>query len=170
MAPASWQRYSLARVGRFGEVLRLRSSASDRPRTASRTSAGVGLAWLVGRFAGAQRLQRGRKAGAGRGEGAELRLGRLAGRVGVADGRRSGRGGVGRRSTAAAAVFVLAARGGAARGWWGCEAARGSAWITILVDLILGFIDGLLLGSARLLLIGWLYYYFVTYACYYPSV
>ena len=25
-------------------------------------------------------------------------------------------------------------------------------WITILVDLILGFIDGLLLGSARLLL------------------
>ena len=37
-------------------------------------------------------------------------------------------------------------------------------WIIILVDLILGFIDGLLLGSARLLLIGWLYYYFVTYA------
>ena len=77
------------------------------------------MGWLVGRFAGAQRLQRGRKAGAGGGEGAELRLGRLAGRVVVADGRRSGRGGAGRRSTAAAAVFVLAARGGAARGWRG---------------------------------------------------
>ena len=34
----------------------------------------------------------------------------------------------------------------------------------LYIDLILGFIDGLLLGSARLLLIGWLYYYFVTYA------
>ena len=79
------------------------------------------MAWLVGRFAGWARLRRGRKAGAGRGEGAELRLGRLAERFGVADGRRSGRGGAGRRSTAAAAVFVLAARGGAARGWRGCE-------------------------------------------------
>ena len=49
------------------------------------------MAWLVGRFAGWARLQRGRKAGAGRGEGADLRLGRLAERFGVADGRRSGR-------------------------------------------------------------------------------
>ena len=32
------------------------------------------LAWLVGRFAGWARLQRGRKAGAGGGEGAELRI------------------------------------------------------------------------------------------------
>ena len=38
LAPASWQPYSLARVGPFGEVLGLRSSAWDRPRTASRTS------------------------------------------------------------------------------------------------------------------------------------
>ena len=48
---SSWRRYSSARVGRFGGVLRLRSSAWDRPRTASRTSAAAGLAWLVGRFA-----------------------------------------------------------------------------------------------------------------------
>ena len=96
-------------------------AAWDRPRTASRTSAGVGLAWVVGRFAPSRGCKRGRKAGAGRGEGAERRLGRLAERFGVADGRRSGRGGAGRRSTAAAAVFVLAARGGAARGWRGCE-------------------------------------------------
>ena len=79
------------------------------------------MAWVVGRFAPSRGCKRGRKAGAGRGEGAERRLGRLAERFGVADGRRSGRGGAGRRSTAAAAVFVLAARGGAARGWRGCE-------------------------------------------------
>ena len=125
LAPASWQRCSLARVGHFGEVRRLRSSAWDRPRTASRTSAGAGLVWLVGRFAGSPRLKRGRKAGAGGGEGAGLRLGRWAAHFGVADGRRSGRGGAGRRFTAAAAVFVRAARGGAARGAGG--AARGSA-------------------------------------------
>ena len=77
------------------------------------------MAWVVGRFAPSRGCKRGRKAGAGRGEGAERRLGRLAERFGVADGRRSGRGGAGRRSTAAAAVFVLAARGGAARGWRG---------------------------------------------------
>ena len=45
-------------------------------------------------------LKRGRKAGAGGGEGAKLRLGRWAAHFGVADGRRSGRGGAGRRSTA----------------------------------------------------------------------
>ena len=78
------------------------------------------MGWLVGRFAGWARLRRGRKAGAGRGEGAELRLGRLPAHFGVADGRRSGRGGAGRRSTAAAAVFVLTVRGGATRGWRGC--------------------------------------------------
>ena len=55
LAPASWQPCSLARVGHFGGVLRLRSSAWDRPRTPSRTSAAAGLAWLVGRFAGAHR-------------------------------------------------------------------------------------------------------------------
>ena len=75
------------------------------------------MAWVVGRFAPSRGCKRGRKAGAGRGEGAELRLGRLAERVVVADGRRSGRGGAGRWSTAAAAVFVLVARGGAARGY-----------------------------------------------------
>ena len=41
LAPASWQRCSLARVGHFGGVLRLRSTAWDRPRTASRTRAGL---------------------------------------------------------------------------------------------------------------------------------
>ena len=55
LAPASWQPYSLARVGHFGGVLGLRSSAWDRPRTASRTSAAAGLAWLVGRFGRAPR-------------------------------------------------------------------------------------------------------------------
>ena len=52
LAPASWQRYSLARVGRFGEVLRLRSSAWGRPLKASSRRTGSKLAWLVGRFAG----------------------------------------------------------------------------------------------------------------------
>eukprot|EP01048_Picozoa_sp_COSAG05_P000817 COSAG05_NODE_25_length_31349_cov_4.978560_12_plen_97_part_00 len=46
----------LRRVGPFGELLRLRSSAWDRPRTASRTSAAAGLARLVGRFAGAHHV------------------------------------------------------------------------------------------------------------------
>ena len=95
------------------------STAGTEPAAASEQPASNPL--MVGRFAGWARLQRGRKAGGDGGEGAELRLGRLAAHFGVADGRRSGRGGAGRRSTAAAAVFVLTARGGPARGCWGCE-------------------------------------------------
>ena len=43
-------------MGRFGEVLRLRSSAWGRPLKASSRRTGSKLAWLVGRFAGWARL------------------------------------------------------------------------------------------------------------------
>ena len=104
LALASWQRYSLARVGPFGEVLRLRSSAWDRPRTASRTSAAVGLAWLVGRFAGAHRAVAGYAGllGDQRGD-PDRRQGRAA-TFGHQASRRGQRSGPARQSAAAAAI------------------------------------------------------------------
>ena len=104
LAPASWQPCSLARVGHFGGVLRLRSSAWDRPRTPSRTSAAAGLAWLVGRFAGAHRaaagyggLQRDRRGDPDRRQGRAATFGHQAS-------RRGQRSGPARQSVAAAAI------------------------------------------------------------------
>ena len=124
LAPASWRRYSLARVGHFGELLRPRSSAWDRPRTASRTSTGVGLAWLVGRFAGAHRAVAGYAGllGDQRGD-PDRRQGRAA-TFGHQASRRGQRSGPARQSAAAAAVcgrdVALLARGAGA----GSEGAK----------------------------------------------
>ena len=91
-------------MGPFGELLRLRSSAWDRPRTASQTSAAAGLAWLVGRFAGAHRAVAGYAGllGDQRGD-PDRRQGRAA-TFGHQASRRGQRSGPARQSVAAAAI------------------------------------------------------------------
>ena len=114
-------------MGHFGGVLRLRPSAWDRPRTPSRTSAAAGLAWLVGRFAGAHRAAAGRKGLLRRLRGDPDRcLGRAA-TFGHQASRRGQRSGPARQSAAAAAICDRDEAGLARGAGAGSEGASGEA-------------------------------------------